>query len=76
MKITHGDVIELIPGHHLFQFVTLAAKKNSSSPSKKKRMNPKEGSEVRKGDVQSVKRKRQVSDDEALARNLQVLFSN
>ena len=76
MKIKHGDVIELIPGHHLFQFVTLAAEKNSSSPSKKKRMSPKEGSEVSKGDVQSVKRKRQVSDDEALARNLQVLSSN
>ncbi|PSR98436.1 Tyrosyl-DNA phosphodiesterase [Actinidia chinensis var. chinensis] len=71
VKIKHGDVIELIPGHHLFQFVTLAAEKNSSSPSKKKRMSPKEGSEVSKGDVQSVKRKRQVSDDEALARNLQ-----
>ncbi|PSS04715.1 Tyrosyl-DNA phosphodiesterase [Actinidia chinensis var. chinensis] len=71
VKIKHGDIIELIPGHHLFKFVTLAAEKNSSSPSKKRRMNPKEGSEVRKGDVQSVKRKRQVSDDEALARNLQ-----
>ncbi|XP_058194679.1 tyrosyl-DNA phosphodiesterase 1 isoform X1 [Rhododendron vialii] len=69
-RINHGDIIELIPGHYFFKYVTLATEKKSSSPNKEKRT-LKERSELCEDEVQCVKRKRQVSDDEALARNLQ-----
>lgn len=74
-RINHGDIIELIPGHYFFKYVTLATEKTSYSPNKEKRT-LKESSELCEGEVQCVKRMRQVSDDEALARKLQVLSSN
>lgn len=74
-RINHGDIIELIPGHYFFKYASLATEKKSSSPNKDKRT-LKESSELCEGEVQCVKRKRQVSDDEALARKLQVLSSD
>ncbi|CAL5345833.1 unnamed protein product [Camellia sinensis] len=71
VKIKHGDIIELIPGHYYFKYVTMAPEKNSSSPSEKRKRTPKESSEPSESEMQSVKRKKQLSDDEALARNLQ-----
>ncbi|CAL5412027.1 unnamed protein product [Camellia sinensis] len=71
VKIKHGDIIELIPGHYYFKYVTMAPEKNSSSPSEKRKRTPKESSEPSESEMESVKRKKQVSDDEALARNLQ-----
>ncbi|XAR53762.1 Phosphodiesterase I [Bertholletia excelsa] len=62
-KIKHGDIMELIPGHYFFKYVTLAAEKNSSSPNKKK-MTPKGSSEISGNKVQCKKREREVSDDD------------
>ncbi|KAL6992720.1 hypothetical protein U1Q18_010834 [Sarracenia purpurea var. burkii] len=70
VKIKHGDIIELIPGNYFFKYLALAAEKNSSSPSKRKRAS-KESSQLNEGEMQIVKMKKQVSDDEVLARNLQ-----
>ena len=69
--IKDGDVIELIPGYHFFRFWGV---KNSVAPSSQKR-DCSEGNRVGEED-ESVSRKRakQVSQDEAFARNLQVSF--
>ncbi|XP_052182395.1 tyrosyl-DNA phosphodiesterase 1 isoform X2 [Diospyros lotus] len=69
VKIIHGDIIELIPGHHFFKYASTAAENNSSSVRKKRA--PNESSELVEGERENVKRKRQVSEDEALVRNLQ-----
>uniref|UniRef100_A0A7N0UE80 FHA domain-containing protein n=1 Tax=Kalanchoe fedtschenkoi TaxID=63787 RepID=A0A7N0UE80_KALFE len=58
VKIRHGDVIELIPGHHYFKYVALGG---DGDPNEK-------GSAERND---SRKRLRQIADDEALARRLQ-----
>ena len=74
MKIRNGDVIEFIPGHHLFKYVAVGGEKKTPSPNKQKRTYNSEGSNNKLSEGESLSRKRtqQVSQDEAFARNLQV----
>lgn len=48
VKIIHGDIIELIPGHHFFKYASTAAENNSSSARKKRASN--ESSELVEGE--------------------------
>ncbi|XP_031257301.1 tyrosyl-DNA phosphodiesterase 1-like isoform X1 [Pistacia vera] len=41
VSIANGDIIELIPGHHFFKYVTLPQKRPSSHESTKEDVNPK-----------------------------------
>ncbi|XP_043688920.1 tyrosyl-DNA phosphodiesterase 1 isoform X4 [Telopea speciosissima] len=67
--IAHGNILELIPGHHVFKYVTSAGAKDTSSPQTHKR-SLKEGGKLNEDEIQA-KKKRQIAEDEAFARNLQ-----
>lgn len=54
--ISDGAIIELIPGHHFFKYVTSGGDENASSRSTPERS---DGREVGKGDEPSAKRSRQ-----------------
>lgn len=41
LSIASGDIIELIPGHYFFKYVTLPQKRPSSHESTKEDLNPK-----------------------------------
>lgn len=60
MRIRHGDVVELIPGHHYFKYVALCWNGDDNEAGLGERN-------------ESRKRLRQIADDESLARALQVL---
>ncbi|KAK3035085.1 hypothetical protein RJ639_032587 [Escallonia herrerae] len=74
LTIKYGDVIELIPGHHFFKYVALVSKESAPSPSEQKRPCP-EGSKLKEGESLGQKKARQMSEDEAFARNLQAKLS-
>ncbi|KAM7506215.1 hypothetical protein LguiB_005119 [Lonicera macranthoides] len=78
LKIRNGDVIEFIPGHHLFKYVAVGGEKKTPSLNKQKRTYNSEGSNNKfsEGELLSRKRIQQVSQDEAFARNLQVELNN
>ncbi|XP_068668443.1 tyrosyl-DNA phosphodiesterase 1 [Aristolochia californica] len=59
--ICHGDIIEMIPGNFSYKYKTLESEKHES---------PEKHSEERT----TLKRKRQILDDEALAQSLQEEF--
>ncbi|KAJ9566540.1 hypothetical protein OSB04_002506 [Centaurea solstitialis] len=67
LTIRYGDIIELIPGHHLFKYVPFDGIRKTSSPNTQKRPLI----EGIKDEPLTQKRSRQVSEDEALARRLQ-----
>ncbi|KAL1818605.1 hypothetical protein ACET3Z_013474 [Daucus carota] len=69
--IKNGNVIELNPGYHFFTFLSVG---NSVAPSSQKK-DCSEGNRVGDEDESvSWKRAKQVSQDEAFVRNLQVPF--
>ncbi|XP_043688917.1 tyrosyl-DNA phosphodiesterase 1 isoform X2 [Telopea speciosissima] len=72
--IAHGNILELIPGHHVFKYVTSAGAKDTSSPQTHKR-SLKEGGKLNEDEIQA-KKKRQIAEDEAFARNLQAELAN
>lgn len=69
-KIAHDDILELIPGDYFVKYVDMGDEYKSSVPMPL--------SDLRKGkrhseeDSEAVKRNRQIMEDEALARTLQV----
>ncbi|KAF8410690.1 hypothetical protein HHK36_003223 [Tetracentron sinense] len=68
--VAHGDILELIPGHYFFKYVMLVGEKHTSSLDI--RGSPlNEGGRIGKEEMLSLKRKRQVLEDEAFARTLQ-----
>lgn len=68
-KITHDDVLELIPGDYLMKYVDKTDEYKSSTPIGSCGVKGKRHSEE---DSAAVKRNRQIMEDEALARTLQV----
>lgn len=67
--ITNDDIIELIPGHYFFKYVTVAGEKCE------KKGNSMDAQNMESNEVSlSRKRMRQVSEDEAFARKLQVIL--
>ncbi|KAJ9689606.1 hypothetical protein PVL29_012348 [Vitis rotundifolia] len=69
--ITNDDIIELIPGHYFFKYVTVAGKKCE------KKGNSMDAQNMESNEVSlSRKRMRQVSEDEAFARKLQAEMEN
>ncbi|KAA8519997.1 hypothetical protein F0562_014253 [Nyssa sinensis] len=70
LTVKHGDVIELIPGHHFFKYIASAGEKNTESANSWRRTKN-ERTEVGEGEAPSGKKIRQISEDEALAMNLQ-----
>ncbi|KAJ4976556.1 hypothetical protein NE237_001662 [Protea cynaroides] len=72
--IAQGDILELIPGHHVFKYVTSAGAMDTPSPQKHKRSSE-EGRKL-SGDEMLVKKKRQITEDEVFARKLQAELAN
>ncbi|KAL5730922.1 tyrosyl-DNA phosphodiesterase 1 [Ranunculus cassubicifolius] len=72
-RISDGDIVELIPGNHFFKYVEVdnGEKELEQVGSSRKRVLVEETMIVENRDV-SVKRKRQIEEDEAYARSLQV----
>lgn len=69
--ITNDDIIELIPGHYFFKYVTVAGEKCE------KKGNSMDAQNMESNEVSlSRKRMRQVSEDEAFARKLQAEMEN
>jgi len=64
-KITHNDVLELIPGDYFVKYMDMADDPIGSNGLKKGKRHSEE-------DSAAVKRNRQIMEDEALARTLQV----
>ncbi|KAI3698104.1 hypothetical protein L6452_31216 [Arctium lappa] len=67
LTIRYGDIIELIPGHHIFKYIAFDGIRKRSSPNTQKRPLI----EGVQDEQLTQKRLRQVSEDEALARRLQ-----
>ncbi|XP_042517579.1 tyrosyl-DNA phosphodiesterase 1 isoform X3 [Macadamia integrifolia] len=67
--IAHGDILELIPGHHVFKYVIPTGAKDTPSPQTRKRSSE-EGRKLSEDEL-LVKKRRQIFEDEAFARNLQ-----
>nr|CAB3454489.1 unnamed protein product [Digitaria exilis] len=67
-KITHDDVLELIPGDYLMKYIDKTDECKSSTPSGSCGVKGKRHSEE---DSAAVKRNRQIMEDETLARILQ-----
>ncbi|KAI3863098.1 hypothetical protein MKW98_015556 [Papaver atlanticum] len=65
--LVHGDIVELIPGHHFFKYVKSAVDEGTLSLGTNKRFDMKPGED----ENINLKRKRQIDEDEALARTLQ-----
>ncbi|KAF5182314.1 Tyrosyl-dna phosphodiesterase [Thalictrum thalictroides] len=70
-SIVHGDIVEMIPGHHFFKYVKVNDNKHKSSVEIYQRVSTKETILIQKEQV-NLKRKRQIDEDEAYARALQV----
>ncbi|XP_039796386.1 tyrosyl-DNA phosphodiesterase 1-like isoform X4 [Panicum virgatum] len=68
-KITHDDVLELIPGDYFVKYMDMAAEHKSSAPIGSSGL--KKGKRHSEEDSAAVKRNRQIMEDEALARTLQ-----
>ncbi|XP_077243518.1 tyrosyl-DNA phosphodiesterase-like protein isoform X2 [Tasmannia lanceolata] len=66
--IGHGDILELIPGSFLFKYTTLACEQHSSSSQADVLT---ERNKLSEEELSTLKRKRQVLEDEAFARILQ-----
>ncbi|OVA11144.1 Tyrosyl-DNA phosphodiesterase [Macleaya cordata] len=73
--LVSGDIVELIPGHHFFKYVTSAGEKNTSSSECHKRFST-DDMKPSEGETLKLKRKRQINEDEALARALQAGLTN
>ncbi|XP_010240926.1 PREDICTED: tyrosyl-DNA phosphodiesterase 1 isoform X2 [Nelumbo nucifera] len=71
IRIADGDILELIPGHYTFKYVRSTVDKHIASSQAHKRVSYK-GKGVDEAKKLVVKRQRQVSEDEALARILQM----
>lgn len=69
--ITDGDILELIPGHYLFKYSVFDNVRKRPSPNKQKRPLTEDGVQ---DESLTQKRMRQLSEDDALARKLQVPF--
>jgi tyrosyl-DNA phosphodiesterase-1 len=69
-KIAHGDVLELIPGDYFVKYVDMGDEHESSVPMHLSDL--KKGKRHSEEDTAAVKRNRQIMEDEALARTLQV----
>ncbi|XP_020256588.1 tyrosyl-DNA phosphodiesterase 1 isoform X2 [Asparagus officinalis] len=67
--ITHGDILELIPGNHLFKYVIEGRHHESSSTSNLCLSN--KGKRCIEDEPLAIKRNRQFHEDEAIARTLQ-----
>ena len=67
--ITNGDILELIPGHYFFKYVTMAREKCGENGNSMDALN----TESNEGSL-SRKRMRPVTEDEAFARKLQVIL--
>ncbi|KAF6171132.1 hypothetical protein GIB67_012206, partial [Kingdonia uniflora] len=67
--IVDGDVVELIPGHHTFKYVVSPGERQGFSLRTEKKT---EERNLHENEKQAVKRKRQLEDDETLARSLAV----
>jgi len=72
-KITHDDVLELIPGDYFVKYMDMAAEHKSSAPIGSSGL--KKGKRHSEEDSAAVKRNRQIMEDEALARTLQESFA-
>jgi tyrosyl-DNA phosphodiesterase 1 len=69
-KITHDDVLELIPGDYLVKYVDMGDEHRSSIPIDSTDL--KKGKRHIEEDSTAAKRNRQIMEDEAFARTLQV----
>lgn len=69
-KIAHGDVLELIPGDYFVKYVDMGDEHKISVPMHLSDL--KKGKRHSEEDSAAVKRNRQIMEDEALARTLQV----
>ncbi|PAN14246.1 hypothetical protein PAHAL_2G394200 [Panicum hallii] len=72
-KITHDDVLELIPGDYFMKYMDMADEHKSSVPIGS--IGVKKGKRHSEEDSAAVKRNRQIMEDEALARTLQESFA-
>ncbi|XP_058092682.1 tyrosyl-DNA phosphodiesterase 1 isoform X2 [Magnolia sinica] len=75
VMIVHGDILELIPGNFYFKFIALAIENHTSS-SKTNASFSTEGKKLSEVETVTLKRKRQVLEDEAFARTLQDELGN
>ncbi|XP_059623908.1 tyrosyl-DNA phosphodiesterase 1 [Cornus florida] len=75
LTIKPGDVIELIPGHHFFKYAVSAGEEKTISPNNRKRTLDK-ATKLSEGEPSGQKRMRQLSKDEAFARQLQAEMDN
>jgi tyrosyl-DNA phosphodiesterase 1 len=69
-KITHDDVLELIPGDYLVKYVDMGDEHRSSMAIDSTDL--KKGKRRIEEDSTAAKRNRQIMEDEAFARTLQV----
>lgn len=69
-KIMHDDVLELIPGEYFMKYVNMSDERKSSTSVESHDL--KKGKRHSEEDSVAAKRNRQVMEDEALARTLQV----
>lgn len=72
--ITHDDILELIPGDHLFKYVTVGSEHATSS--KSQLSSSSRGKRRTEDSYEAVKKNRQILEDEAFARQLQSLPDN
>lgn len=69
-KIAHDDVLELIPGDYFVKYVNMGDEDKSSTSMDSSDL--KKGKRHNEEDSVAAKRNRQIMEDEALARTLQV----
>lgn len=67
MKIENGDIVELIPGHYFYKYVTLEGEKKENLGSNKQKRNSDERSGRSKGHVNVGKKSRDESEVEPQA---------
>lgn len=70
VKIAHDDVLELIPGEYFVKYLNVGDNHKSSTSMGSSDF--KKGKRLCEDDTVVIKRNRQIMEDEALARSLQV----
>lgn len=64
LKIETGDILELIPGHYFFKYVTITREKNeTSTPTRQKRRLDEENASCSKDHAFGKKKTRDVSEE-------------
>lgn len=75
LKIETDDILELIPGHYFFKYVTITREKNEiSTPTRQKRSLDEENASCSKDHSFGRKKTRDIAEEEALLKQSEKVF--